>query len=74
MQKYYEKTSLTFAVCVAVWSHQHLLQEEGRQRPLQAGTGSVDQRPAGRRLPHAQLVGVSRQDVTHTQEGLRVSV
>lgn len=43
---------------------------EGQQRPLQFGTGSVKQWAEGGRIPHVELVGVSRQNIAHTQEGL----
>lgn len=68
------ESHLTSAVCVALRLHEHMLQEEGQQRPLQPGAGSVEQRAEGGGLPHLQLVGVGRQDVTHAQESLHVRV
>jgi len=43
---------------------------KGGERPLQFGTGGVEQRPEAAGVPHLQLEGVSRQNVTDSQEGL----
>lgn len=67
------KTSrgLTTGLALTVCSNKDLQAYEGQQRPLQFGTGSVQQWAAGDGIPHVQLVGMSRQDITDTQKGLK---
>lgn len=61
---------LTAALAVTVWPDKDVHAYEGQQRPLQFGTGSVEQRTKGGGIPHVELVGVSREDVTDAQKSL----
>lgn len=62
--------ALTAALAVAVRSDENVHAYEGQQRPLEFGTGSVEQWTEGGGIPHVQLVGVSRQNVTDAQKSL----
>lgn len=64
------QTTLTSALAVTVRPNKDLLAYEGQQRPLQFGTGRVEQWTKGGGVPHMELVGMSRQDVAHPQESL----
>lgn len=69
-KEYEHKSGLTTALAVTVCSDEDMSAHKSQQRPLQFGAGSVQQRAEGGRVPHLQLVGVSRQNVAHAQEGL----
>ncbi|KAG7238798.1 hypothetical protein INR49_030342 [Caranx melampygus] len=59
------QTALTSALAVTVRPNKGLLAYEGQQRPLQFGTGCVEQWTKGGGVPHMELVGMSSQDVAH---------
>lgn len=69
-KEYEHKSGLTTALAVTVCSDEDVSAHKSQQRPLQFGAGSVQQWAEGGRVPHLQLVGVSRQNVAHAQEGL----